>query len=75
MDEELKQFIIKLYNSNNFEYDESKDLYSNYASQLFNLPYEDCLEYKNNRPYPEGQSRRLHIKEALLFMFYRGNFE
>ena len=59
MDKKVKQILKDLYERHNFAYDESKDLYSNYASQLMNLPYEDCLEFKDNKPYPLGKERRL----------------
>lgn len=44
MDERVKQILKDMYERHNFKYDEKKDLYANYASQLMNLPYEECLE-------------------------------
>lgn len=66
MDERILNKLKELYKSNNFDFDEGKDLYSNYASQLFNLPYEDCLEFKDGRPNPIGKQRRQVIKFYIL---------
>ena len=62
MDKRVKEIIKNMYESHDFNYDESKDLYSNYASQLMNLPYEDCLEFKDNKPNILGKERRFIIK-------------
>ena len=70
MDKQIKEFIKKLYEKNGFEYDESKDLYSNFASQYYNLPYEDCCEFKNGKPFPEGKKVRLEIKEMVCHKYY-----
>lgn len=69
MDKKVKRILKDLYERHNFTYDESKDLYSNYASQLMNLPYEDCLEFKDNKPYPLGKERRLLVKLLILSYF------
>lgn len=69
MDEELKRIIINYYKSNDLIYDENKDIYSNLAAQVFNLPYEDCLEYKDNKPNIEGKRRRLLIKLAMAYLY------
>lgn len=62
MDKRILNKLKELYNLSNFTFDENKDLYSNYASQLFNIPYEDCLEFKNGKPNPIGKQRRQVIK-------------
>lgn len=69
MDKRLKKFILNLYNTHNFAYDETKDIYANYGSQLFGIPYEDCLEFKDGKPYPLGKSRRRIIKLAICLQF------
>ena len=69
MDKRVKQILKELYEKHNFKYDESKDLYSNYASQLMNLPYEDCLEFKDNKPNILGKERRLLIKLLVVSYF------
>lgn len=69
MDKRVKQILKNMYESHKFKYDESKDLYSNYASQLMNLPYEDCLEFKDNKPNILGKERRFLIKLLVLNQF------
>lgn len=66
MDKIVKDTIKELYSKNNFEYDEVKDLYSNYAAQLYHVPYEDCLEMKDGKANPEGKDRRRSVKELIL---------
>lgn len=66
----LLSFIKTLYNTYNFTYDETKDIYANFGSQLFGIPYEECLEYKDGKPYPLGKARRCVIK-----LFICCNFE
>lgn len=66
MDKKVKQVIKELYERHNFKYDDSKDLYSNYASQLMNLPYEDCLEFKDNKPNILGKERKFLVKLLVL---------
>lgn len=69
MDKRLKKFILNLYKTHNFEYDETKDIYANYGSQLFGIPYEECLEFKDGKPYSVGKSRRRIIKLAICLQF------
>ena len=69
MDKKVKCILKDLYEQHNFSYDESKDLYSNYASQLMSLPYEDCLEYKDNKPNILGKERRFLVKLLVLSYF------
>lgn len=66
MDKRVKQILKEMYERHGFNYDESKDLYSNYASQLMNLPYEDCLEFKDDKPTIKGKERRFLIKLEVL---------
>ena len=47
-------------------YKEGKDLYSQMASQIYNVPYEMCLE-KNG---PECKARRASVKNVLLGLMY-----
>ena len=47
-------------------YREGKDLYSHMASQVYNVPYEQCLE-KNG---PECKDRRSSVKNVLLGLLY-----
>lgn len=42
------------------------DVYATMASKIFNKPYEECLEYKNNKAYFEGKCRRAAIKFAIM---------
>ena len=67
---ELLSFIKTLYNTYNFTYDEGKDIFADFGSQLFGIPYEECLEYKDGKPYPLGKARRNVIK-----IFICCNFE
>ena len=69
MDEKVKKILKEMYERYNFNYDENKDLYSNYASQLMNLPYEECMEWKDNKPYPLGKERRMMIKLFVMTQF------
>ena len=45
---------------------ENKDLYSYLASLVYELPYEDCLEWVNDKPNPVGKERRMRVKQMLL---------
>lgn len=45
---------------------EGKDLYSYLASIVYNVPYEECQEWKDGKPYPEGKERRMRIKQMLI---------
>ena len=65
----LKEFIIKLYDNYNLKYDETKDIYANYGSQIFGIPYEECLEWKDGEPYPKGKRRRQLIKRAICMQY------
>ena len=49
-----------------------KDVYSAFASKLFNCEYDDCLEYnpKSGEPNPMGQHRRKAAKFILCSMFF-----
>ena len=70
MDERIKEIIIERYNSYNFKYDENKDIYSNFASQLFGIPYTDCLEFNaDGTPNIMGKRRRMAIKQMFAYLF------
>ena len=45
---------------------DSVDLYSYLASIMYALPYEECKEWKDDKPYPEGKDRRNRVKQFLL---------
>lgn len=48
-----------------------KDLYSEIASKSFNVPYEDCLEFrKDGTTNKEGKERRTQAKSILLGVLY-----
>lgn len=56
-------------------YREGRDLYALMGSQVYKVPYEDCLEfYPNGDKYPEGAERRTSMKSVLLgIMYERGS--
>ena len=66
MDKCVEATLKYLYEKNHFTWDEDLDLYSNYAAQLYGIPYNECLEWKNNKPYPIGRERRSAIKLMVL---------
>ena len=46
---------------------QGKDLYSEIASKAFNVPYEDCLEFRPDGTInKEGKERRSQAKSILL---------
>ena len=49
-----------------------KDVYSAFATKLFNCEYEECLEYNpdTNEPNSVGQHRRKTAKFILCSMFF-----
>lgn len=50
---------------------EGKDLYSEIASKAFNVPYEDCLEFRpDGTVSKEGKERRTQAKSILLGINY-----
>jgi hypothetical protein len=49
---------------------EGQDLYAFIASKFFDVPYAECLEWKEGNPYIKGQSRRKFAKMVILLMFY-----
>lgn len=64
-------------------YKEGKDLYATIGASLYNLPYEDCLEFyldeNGNKKtdengvvltYKEGKKRRSNVKSVLLGIMY-----
>lgn len=47
------------------------DVYSHLASQIYDVPYEDCLEFnKDGTTNKEGKTRRKHAKAILLGLMY-----
>jgi DNA polymerase I-like protein with 3'-5' exonuclease and polymerase domains len=61
-------------------YMQGKDLYAEIASSVYNMPYEDCLEFyldgngnKTGETNKDGKARRSSVKSLLLgFMYGRG---
>lgn len=58
-------------------YIQGKDLYATIASKIYNVPYEDCLEFyldengkKTDKTNPEGKKRRTSCKSVLLGIMY-----
>lgn len=52
-------------------YQEGKDLYASIASLAFNVPYEDCLEFRpDGTTNKEGKERRSQAKSILLGILY-----
>lgn len=52
-------------------YRHGKDLYAEIASLSFNVPYEECLEFRpDGTTNPEGKSRRSSAKSILLGILY-----
>ena len=52
-------------------YHEGKDLYASIASLAFNMPYEDCLEFKpDGTTNKDGKTRRSSAKSILLGILY-----
>lgn len=53
-------------------YKEGKDLYAQMGSRIFNVPYEDCLEFhpETGEYQPEGDKRRSQVKSVLLGIMY-----
>lgn len=54
-----------------------KDLYAMMASEIYNKPYEDCMEFyldengkKTDKTNPEGKKRRSSVKSILLGIMY-----
>ena len=50
---------------------EGKDLYSEIASKAFNVPYEDCKEFREDgTTNKQGKERRTQAKSILLGVLY-----
>lgn len=48
-----------------------KDLYATIASTLYNMPYDECLEFRPDGTLnPEGKERRSSVKSVLLGIMY-----
>ena len=55
-----------------------RDLYATMASEIYNKPYADCMEFyldangkKTDKTNPEGKKRRSSVKSILLGIMYR----
>lgn len=73
VDVKMLNIIKAEYERLGIEMDEDKDVYSYLASKLYNIPYEECLEYKDDKPYPKGKFRRQYVKFALVGIFCMQN--
>lgn len=52
-------------------YLDGKDLYSTIASKLYNMPYDECKEFRpDGTVNPEGKQRRSSVKPILLGIMY-----
>lgn len=52
-------------------YKDGKDLYATMASKLYNLPYDECKEFRPDGTLnPEGKQRRDSVKPVLLGIMY-----
>lgn len=47
-------------------FDGEEDLYSFIASIIYDKDYEDCCEWKNGKPNPEGKDLRNRVKQLLI---------
>ena len=70
MDPEIRKTLEIMYDKLGFNFDETKDLYANYLSQLFSVPYEDCLEFQDGKPNKLGKERRMLAKFLVLAETY-----
>lgn len=73
VDAKLLAIIKAEYERLGIEIDEEKDVYSYLASKLYDIPYEECLEYKDGKPYPKGKFRRQYVKFALVGIYCMEN--
>lgn len=46
-------------------HEDGLDIYASFASKIFVAPYEECLEWKDNMPFPLGKKRRASAKAIL----------
>ena len=69
MDKRVKKFFSKDIEFKK-AFEEDKDIYAVAASRFFNCPYEDCLEYKDDKSNPIGKYRRLVAKKILCAMYF-----
>ena len=60
----IRERLSDLHSQMNNPFDD--DLYSIVASVMYNLPIEDCCEWKNDKPNPEGKERRNRAKQFLI---------
>lgn len=52
-------------------YKDGKDLYATIASMIYNMPYEECKEFRpDGTVNPEGKQRRSSVKPVLLGIMY-----
>lgn len=51
---------------------QGRDVYASMASMVFNVPYEECLEFhpETGEKQPEGKNRRTQVKSVLLGLMY-----
>lgn len=71
--QEVKVFAACSQDENMIKtYLEGKDLYSDVASKVYNVPYEQCLEFSptTGEMQPEGKKRRTSCKSLILGIMY-----
>lgn len=51
-------------------YAQNKDLYAWMASIVYQLPYDECLEFRDGKENPEGKKRRDSMKILVLALMY-----
>lgn len=69
MNKKVKKFLMR-----DVEFakaiEQGKDVYATAAARFFDCTYEDCLEYKNDKPNPIGKYRRSVAKKILCAMYF-----
>ena len=58
--DKLQAYLFRSFNA------EEDDLYSFMASVIYDKNYEDCCEWKNGKPNPEGKELRDRVKWFLI---------
>lgn len=58
--DQLQAYLFRAFDA------EKEDLYSFVASVMYDTTYEECCEWKDDKPYPEGKERRDRAKQFIL---------
>ena len=67
------RFLSQLSNDENMinAYKENKDIYAWIASFIYNVPYDECKEFRpDGTKNPEGKERRTSVKSIILGLMY-----